>query len=342
MRQSSKLFTRVRFPSAPLIFSNMCKYSTKFTIKQLREQYPDDDACLDKIFKLVYGEMTSCPKCGCAKPYKRVSSRRCYQCLRCYHQIYPTAGSIFHKTTTPLTYWFFTIYLFTTSKNGLSACELQRHLGVTYKTAFRMLKQIRTLIHNDEFILSGVVEADESFVGGKNKNRHRDKKVKKSQGRSFKDKTPVLGLVQRSEYHYIERPNKVNPHKVVREKVITKLSHARCYVISNTAASSIQPLVLKSVQPNSSLMTDEWLAYNGMNKYFTHGIVDHSRGQYVDGEKSTNAAENLWSNFKRALKGTYIHVSNGYLQLYVNESVFRYNHRDKGDMFHELLSCLSS
>lgn len=289
----------------------------KFTIKQFREQYSNDEACLDKIFGLTYGSMNHCPDCGNNKPYKRVSNRRCYQCTKCYKQIYPTAGTIFEKTRTPLTYWFFTIFLFTVSKNGLSACELQRHLGVTYKTAFRMLQQIRKLISNDEGILSGIVECDETYVGGKNKNRHWDKKVKNSQGRAFIDKAPVFGMIERGG------------------RVIA-------YHVPDVKSSTIKPIIFDKVKVGSSLMTDEFNIYRGLGSRYRHEICDHGKGQYTNGSASTNCMENMWSNLKRTINGSYIHVSKKHLQLYINEAVFRYNNRGKEDMFNELLMCLSS
>lgn len=173
----------------------MCKDNKKYTIKQFREEYPDEKACLDKVFKLIYADLKTCPKCNCVVSYRRISTRRSYQCPKCYNQLYPTKGTIFEKSTTPLTYWFYAMFLFTISKNGLSAMELMRQIGVTYKTAWRMLRQIRTLIKADNSLMEDIVSADECFIGGKNKNRHWDKKVKNSQGRSFKDKTPVMGML---------------------------------------------------------------------------------------------------------------------------------------------------
>jgi len=316
----------------------MSKDIKKFTIKQFREQFSDDNACLDYIFNLKYSNKSKCSKCGHTKSYVRVKNRRCYQCSKCSYQVYPTANTILHKSTTPLTYWFFTIFLFTISKNGLSACELQRHLGVTYKTAYRMLQKIRVLITDKQGsdLFEGIVESDETFVGGKNKNRHKDKKVKNSQGRSFKDKTPVLGIIKRSEYDYI---SDVSGKQI---KVITNPSFVKCFVVNNTSRKSIQPILHRTVKYNSTLMTDEWIAYEGLNRYYNHGIVDHSKRQYVNGDVTTNAIENFWSIVKRTINGSYIHVSKKHLQLYVNEIAFRFNNRYNSKMFYTLVNYLSS
>lgn len=291
--------------------------SATYTIKQFFNDFPDDDTCLEKIMNLRFD---SCPKCS-HKEFKKVDNRKCYQCLDCNHQVYPCAGTPFEKSTTPLTTWFYIIYLFTISKNGISGYEVQRLTGVTYKTAWRILKQIRVLISNGISLekFSGTIEMDETFVGGKNKNRHRDKKVKNSQGRSFKDKTPVFGMLDR----------------------VTK--QVMCFVIPDTKRATIQPIIREFVEKGSTLMTDEWSAYQGLNDEYDHQFVDHSKGIYSVGDNSSNGIENFWSVFKRTLKGSYIHVSRKYLQSYANETVFRFNNKDsKIPIFSLVLENLAS
>ncbi|MNS94650.1 ISXO2-like transposase domain protein [compost metagenome] len=155
--------------------------------------------------------------------------------------------------------------------------------------------------------MEGTVEMDETFVGGKNKNRHKDKKVKQSQGRSFKDKTPVFGMLQRS-----------SPSRVI------------CRVVPDTKAKSIQPIITEKVKKNTTVMTDEWQAYNGLEARYNRFFVDHGRGQYADeGGVTTNRIENFWSCFKRTLNGAYNNrVSSKHLQRYADESSFRFNTRE--------------
>src|SRR5580693_6796782 len=142
----------------------------KFTITEFREMYPDNDACLDKVFQLRYAGLV-CPKCEGDKPFTRVKNRRSYQCPCCGFQIYPTQGTVFEKSTTPLTHWFYAIYLQTTTRNGVAAKELERQLNVCYKTALRMAHQIKKLMSDKiEEPFTGVVSADEVFIGGRNKN----------------------------------------------------------------------------------------------------------------------------------------------------------------------------
>lgn len=139
----------------------------KFTIKQFRERFPNDNACLAELFKIRYGHMKECPKCEHKAEYVRVKTRKCYHCRYCYHQIYPTAGTIFHKSTTPLKDWFFVMFLMTSTRNGVASKEVERLLGCTYKTALRMTHQIRKLMSGkDKDKLAGFVEMDESWVGG--------------------------------------------------------------------------------------------------------------------------------------------------------------------------------
>src|SRR5476651_1961141 len=146
----------------------------RYTIDTLHEQFPDDDACLDFMFERQYSSLASCPKCGVANPrYYRVRGRKCYACNDCGYQISPLANTIFHKSDTSLKKWFYAIYLFGVGKNGVSAKEIERHLGVTYKTAWRMAKQIRLMMQQNGNPLSGIVEADETYIGGKAKQEHK-------------------------------------------------------------------------------------------------------------------------------------------------------------------------
>src|SRR3989344_5492634 len=150
---SNYLFARVR--------------GMRYTIKQFNEEYPDDNACLEAVFQNRFGDVKFCPKCGAETKFYRVKKRQCYACMHCGYQLHPLAQTIFRKSETPLKSWFYAIYLFSVSKNGVSAKELERHLGVTYKTAWRMAKQIRLLMQQDVEQLTGTVEVDETYIGGR-------------------------------------------------------------------------------------------------------------------------------------------------------------------------------
>src|SRR5688572_26500637 len=161
---------------------------SKFTIREFREVYHSDAACLDKLFKLRYGNLDYCPECAQQTQFRRITTRRCYQCRKCYAQFYPTAGTVFEKTRTPLRDWFYVIYLFSVTRNGVAAKEIERQIGVTYKTAFRMGHCIRKLlagISPDK--LKGIIEIDEIYIGGLQKN---------AKNRVVKPKATVVAMVE--------------------------------------------------------------------------------------------------------------------------------------------------
>lgn len=250
-----------------------------------------------------WGNTTICPYCNHDKCY---TTKTCYKCAKCRRVFNVTVGTIFHNSKVPLRKWFAAIYLITAHKKGISSYQLGRDIDVTQKTAWFMLHRIRhTLSQNGYLKLSGTIEADETFIGGKNRNRHWNKKVKYSQGRSVKDKTPVFGM--------LERNGKLRAQKV-----------------SNTKGRTLQPIILENVKRGSKIMTDEWGAYNDLKKYFHHRVVNHRRGQYVTGkygEVHVNALEGFWSLFKRGILGIYHNVSPKHLDNYIKEFVFRYNNR---------------
>lgn len=264
----------------------------KYTIKDLRKDFPNDDVCLDYIFAKKYPE---------AKGYCRVNKRKCYANPQ-GHQIHPLTGTIFEKSSTPLTLWLHAIFLFSTSKNGVSAKELQRQLGVTYKCAWRIAKSIRELMTQDGDPLTGTIEADETYIGG---TRRMDSKMK--------NKSVLLGAVRRQGN--------------VKAKVVKKRDEM-----------NVAPFIARSVTKGSLLITDEALVYNTFTGY-GRATVKHSKYEYVRGAVHTNTIEGFWSQLKRSIHGTYHSVSPKHLQKYVDEFVFRYNLRTSSvPVFEVLLS----
>lgn len=283
----------------------------KFTYEEFKRQYPTNEACLDKIFQLRYAHLPECPKCGRPAAWRKVCTRRCYQCRHCYEQFYPTAGTVFEKTRRPLVDWFFVIWLFTTTRNGVAAKEVERQLGVGYKTAFRMTHCIRTLMKKiGPEKLKGFVELDETYV-----SKGKSKTEKNEAGRSAKNQTPVFGMVER-------------------------MGNVKAFALENVRKEIIFPLIKTHVDATAKISTDEFKLYVNINSELgmQHGTVMHQLKQYRINDVSTNTIEGFFGQLKRMIGGTHLHVSATYLNNYVAECVFRYNNRkNQNGMFDAIL-----
>lgn len=286
--------------------------NSKFSLRQFRRKYGTHLQCLEAIKCLRFPDEMTCTKCKRLSIFYPVTNRTSYACKYCGNQIYPLAGTIFEKTSTPLDLWFFAMYLMVTTRAGTSAKQLERMLGVTYKTAWRMFKQIRMLMADTEGgLLEGVVEIDETFMGGKGKNR----KHQWIQGIEEKQKEVVMGMVQRNGKAYLKH-------------------------IPNTGKWTLLSQIQEHVEKSAKVMTDEYRGYWQLYKYgYLHKAVNHGKYQYRQGEAYTQNIENIWSHLKRGIYGVYRVVSKKYLQTYVDEYAFRYNHRNnQGKMFEMLLN----
>ena len=288
---------------------------TKYTLKDFQTMFPNDAVCLDYIRHTKYLDRIDCPQCGKNSLFHRANGRKTYACDHCGYPISPSANTIFHKSPTPLTIWFYVIYLMAQTRGGISAKQIQRETGVTYKTAWRMCKEVRNILSEDFDKFTGVTEADESYFGGEERNKHLNKRTAGARGRSLKTKTPVFGLANRG--------GKLEVHKV-----------------ENTKAETILPIVWANVKRGSEIDTDEYNAYSTLPILgYDHGIVAHANKIYVDDGVHTNTLEGFWSQAKNGIRGVYHAVSSKYLQHYLDEYSFRYNHRnDVMPMFFSFLS----
>lgn len=281
----------------------------KFTISQFLRRFPNDESCLEEIKNLRWpGGLVPCSKCKKETKHYKVKGRTAYACEFCGNHIYPLAGTVFDKTTTPLRLWFYSIYLMAQTRAGISAKQLQRELGVTYKTAWRMFKQIRALMADtDGTPLDGIVEIDETFVGGKASNR------KNKFGVGSTDKEIVMGMLKRGGKVYVKH-------------------------IPNTGKWTLLQQIKENVSPIARVFTDEFGGYYHLPKFgYYHESVNHQL-ETVKGEVHTQNIENFWSHFKRGITGVYRVVSKKYLQAYVDEYAFRYNNRKAGgQMFDRIL-----
>ena len=279
----------------------------KFSLGVFLKKYSSNQQSLDKIKQLRWPNGITCPDCKKITKFYAVKGRTTYACEFGGYQLSPLTGTIFEKTTTPLQYWFYAIYLMTQTRSGISAKQLQRELGTTYKTAHRMFRLIRTLMASvNTNLLTGVVEVDETFVGGKGKNRA-------YKWKADEQKEIIMGMVERQGRAYLKH-------------------------IPNTGKYTLLQQVKENIDPKARVMTDELMSYTNLDKMgYYHQSVKHSKYEYIRGEAHTQNIENVWSHLKRGIYGVYRHVSKKYLQAYADEYAWRYNHRNDINIFENLL-----
>ena len=275
----------------------------KFTVHQFNEMFPDEETCLDAVRDMLYPEGIACRQCNDITTHHRLSGRKAYSCQYCGTQVYPLAGTIFEKSSTPLKSWFYAMYLMASTRTGISAKQLERELGVTYKTAWRMFKQIRTILNEDVDLGGLLVEVDETYMGGKAKNMHQAKRERLG-GRGTAGKQPVFGMVER------------------KGKVITK-------VVPDVSRDSLLPNIREKVLPSSVVYSDEHSSYDPLKAMgYQHRRIHHGAKVYVVGDVHTNTIEGFWSLVKRGISGVNHAVSAKYLQGYFDSYGFRWNHRN--------------
>lgn len=293
----------------------------KMTVREFFKQFPTEDACLEHVMKVRFGLRHTCAACGVVDAtFHRLANRKKFSCAHCGEHVAPCAGTIFHKSSTSLQVWFYAIYLFSVSRNGVSGMELHRTLGVTRKTGQRMARQIRELMNKaneaDASLLRGVVESDEAFLGGKLHGM--------GQGNYRSNKTIILGIKERGG------------------RLVAR-------VIPDTRSETIRAEFHRYISPNASIHTDEAKHYGLVKRdNWEHKFVNHSAEQYVRPDHLTggpdihvNGMENFWRNFKSSIRGTHVHISKGHAQKYVNEFVFRANYRQLGNaMFDALVAAV--
>lgn len=286
--------------------------SERMTVRQFFQRFPDDAACLEHIMQVRYGLRHVCQKCGVDATFHRLAGRLAYSCAACGAHVYPCAGTVFQSTHASLQSWFYAIFLFVVTRHGVSGKELERQLGVTYKTAWRMGQQIRKLMEKaDGFaMLQGHVEADEAYVGGKRPGKR---------GRGAAGKTIVMGLKERGG-------------RLTAEK------------IPDVKKETLRGVVARNVEPGTIISTDELTSYSLVSEDgYPHGTVRHGAKEYAHFDyrtgalHHTNNVESFWRLFKVSVRSTHIHISEKYMDRYLREFTFRSNHREMQNAMFDLL-----
>jgi transposase len=286
--------------------------SKPISIQEFMQLFPDDDACLEHLFKVRYGVNFVCTRCGEIGKFHKLSKMPAYTC-QCGNHIHPMVGTPFYNSHTPLQKWFYAMYLFTTTRHGVPAKELQRQLSVNYKTAWRMGHEIRKYLGfvDGDAPLSGHIEADETMIGGKRSGGKR--------GRGAPGKTVVFGMFEREG------------------DIMTR-------IVENVRRATLEPHILANVKKGSTVSTDELKSYAKLaRRGYTHGAVNHGGEEWVKGIHHTQGIEGFWSILKRSIRGTHVHVSRKHLAKYLAEFEFRWNLRDDpASMFPLLLKLLGT
>jgi transposase-like protein len=288
---------------------------------EFMREYPDDAACLEHLWRTRYsadGEHAYCPKCEQDRPFKRYATaqrRQSWTCTGCGHHVHPTAGTIFHKSSTSLHLWYYGMYLMTSTRCGISAKHLERELGVSYRTAWRMLNKIRNelMTQEQDEPLSGDVEVDETAGGGK-----------------------VRAGDSRRGLSYVKKSNRPTIWGAVERR-----GRIRVQVVNSRGTIDIEGPIFEHVLPSSMIFTDEWKGYTHRigNRYAGHRRIRHEDRVYVSGDVHTQTIEGFFGLFKNGIRGTYHSVSSKWLSGYLNEYAWRYNERSNTtrSMFESLL-----
>jgi transposase-like protein len=280
------------------------------TLQGAIRAFSNPNVALEFVAKLRWPDGVACPHCGAKEP-SFLSTRRIWKCKACHRQFSVKVGTIFEDSPIGLDKWLPCLWMLVNCKNGVSSYEIARALGVTQKTAWFMAHRVRLAMQTKTFAkLSGEVEVDETFIGGKARNMHGSKRREKITGTGSKDKTAVMGLLER---------HSAKGHSTIRVKVVPNIKRA-----------TLAPEVRQNVTEGSEVFTDKLASYDGLSTDFVHKVIDHAE-RYVDGKIHTNGLENFWSLLKRSIRGTYVSVEPFHLFRYLDEQSFRFNARKLTD-----------
>ena len=287
------------------------------TLVEAIRYFSDPDVCLEFVATLRWPDGPKCPRCG-SPAYSFLATRRLWKCRDCKKQYSVKLGTIFEDSPLGLDLWLAAMWLIANSKNGVSSYEVARALGITQKSAWFLDHRIRLAMQTGTFAkLDGVIEVDETFVGGKARNMHKHIRERKITGTGGKDKTVVAGIMERG-------------------------GEMRATVVTNTKRSTLQAGIRENVETGAIIYSDALSSYSGLDHDYVHEVVDHAE-KYVEGKIHVNSVENFWALLKRGLHGTYVSAAPYHLFRYLDERMFTFNERDLDDLgrFLALLSTIA-
>jgi transposase-like protein len=277
-----------------MIYSNLLR---------IADHFKDEEICEAYLVKMRWKGNITCVYCNHDNVYSLQGKYKRFKCAKCRKQFSSIKGSIFENSPIPLRKWFMAMYLIATHKKGVSSVQLGSSIGVQQSTAWFMAHRIRFALKNKSFEkMLGVIQVDETYIGGDSKNKHKDKRVEGSQGRSLKDKVPVLGVLHTGGHLHLE-------------------------VMSDASSASIHPVIESKVSKGSIIVSDEWRGYNKLTKDFSHVVIKHKEDEYVRGGFHNNGIEGVFGLLKRAIVGIFHWISDKHLQRYCDEFEQRYNNR---------------
>lgn len=272
------------------------------SLVSLVSYFDTEERCKRVLKEQRWGKYIICPYCGCVECVERSDGK--YRCHGCGSNFSVLVGTIFENTKIPLRKWFMAMYLISSHKKGISSIQLAQDIHVTQKTAWFMLHKLRHLYSQPEETLDGKVEMDEMYLGGKETNKHKSKRVEGTQGRSTKTKTPIFGMVMRQ-------------------------GNVKALAVKDTKVETLMPIIKQYVYEHSEVFTDELSSYSKLAEHgYIHSVVHHHQEEYAVGDNYTNTIEGFWAQFRRMVYGIYHFISKKYLQRYIDEAVYRWNTKE--------------